>query len=113
MRSRISRSKIQRQIVDHFLQMICTLSQQYGIYTIELQSPSTFRVKYLLHTDDVDIEFSKTFTEFIKNRQHQNLQRANSIFTNEVFRIIYSYLSILEKPESQGTSPVQHQNIQL
>ena len=26
---------------------------------------------------------------------------------NEVFRIIYSYLSILEKTESQGTSPVQ------
>ena len=25
----------------------------------------------------------------------------------EAFRIIYSYLSILEKSESQGTSPVQ------
>ena len=38
--------------------------------------------------------------------QHQKSQRANSIFTNKVFRIIYSFLSILEKPESQGTSPV-------
>ena len=31
----------------------------------------------------------------------------NSIFFIEVFKKIYSYLSILEKPESQGTSPVQ------
>ena len=29
------------------------------------------------------------------------------MFTNDVFSIIYSYLSILEKTESQGTSPVQ------
>ena len=99
--------KIKRQIVDHYLKGICTLSQQYGIYTIELQSPSTFHGKYLLQTDDVDIEFSKVFKENIKNIQHQSSQRANSIFTNEVFRIIYSYLSILEKPVSQGSSPVQ------
>ena len=53
--------KIQRQIVDHYLRGICTLTQQYGIYTIELQSPSKFHGKYLLQTDDVDIEFSKVF----------------------------------------------------
>ena len=29
------------------------------------------------------------------------------MFTNDVFSIICSYLSILEKTESQGTSPVQ------
>ena len=48
--------KTKRQIVDHYLKGICTPSQQYGIYTIELQSPSTFYGKYLLQTDDVDID---------------------------------------------------------
>ena len=99
--------KLKRQIVDHYLKGISTPSQQYEIYTIELQSPSKFHGKYLLQTDDVDIEFSKVFRVYIKSIQHQNSQRASSIFTNEVFRIVYSYLSILEKPESQGTSPIQ------
>ena len=47
------------------------------------------------------------FTEYIKSIQYQNSQRANSIFTNEVFAIIYSYISILERTEAQSTSPVQ------
>ena len=99
--------KIIRQFIDHYFKEICNLTQQYGIYTIEIQTPSKFHVRYLLQTDDVDIEISRVFTEYIKNIQHRNSQRANSLFTNEVFQIIYSYLSILEKPESQGTSPVQ------
>ena len=102
--------KIKRQIIDHYLKGICNLTQQYGIYTIEIQSPSNLHGKYLIQTDDVDIEFSSVFTEYIKNIQNQNSQRAKSIFTNEVFQIIYSYLSILEKPESHGTSPVQTTN---
>ena len=99
--------KIKRQIIDHYIKGIYNLTQQYGIYTLEIQTPSKFHGRYLLQTDDIDIEFSKVFTEYIKNIQHQNSQRANSIFTNEVFRIIDSYLSILEKPESQGTSTVE------
>ena len=99
--------KIKRQIVDHYFKGICNLTQQYGTYTTEIQTPSKFHGRYLLQTDDLDIEFSKVFTEYIKNIQHQNSQRAYSIFTSQVFRIVYSYLSILEKPESQGTSPVQ------
>ena len=98
--------KIKRQIIDHYLKTICNLTQQYGIYTIEIQTPSKFHGKYLLQTDDVDIEFSRVFTEYIKNIQHQNSQRANSRLTNEAFQIIYSYSSILEKPESERTSPV-------
>ena len=39
--------------------------------------------------------------------QHQNPKRASSLFTNDVFSIIYSYLSILEKTDIQNTSPVQ------
>ena len=100
--------EIERQIIDHYLKGICNNTQQYGIYTIEIKSPRKFHGRYVLQTDDVDIEFSKVFTEYIKyNIQHQNSQRANSLFTNDVFSIIYSYLSILEKTESQGTSPVQ------
>ena len=99
--------KIKRQFIDHYLKGICNLTQQYGIYTIEIHSPSKFHGRYLLQIDDVDIEYLKVFTEYITNIQHQISLRANSIFTNDVFKIIYSYLSILEKPESQGTSPVQ------
>ena len=60
------------------------------------------------------MEFSKVITEYIKNIQHQNSQRANSIFTNDVFAITFNYLSILEKKETESTSPVQtsrHTNV--
>ena len=90
------------------------LRKQYGIYTTELSTTRNFHGKYVIQTDDVDIEFSKVFTEYIKNLQHQNSQRANSIFTNDVFAIIYNYLSILEKTETESTSPVQtsrHTNV--
>ena len=86
---------------------ICSLTQQYGIYTIEISTPRTLHGKYIIQTDDIDLEFSKVFTEYIKSIQYQNSQRANSIFTNEVFAIIYSYISILERTEAQSTSPVQ------
>ena len=39
--------------------------------------------------------------------QYHNSQRANSIFTNAVFAIIYTYLTILETREVQSTSPIQ------
>ena len=93
---------------------IYNLTQQYGIYTIEFSTASKFYGKHVIQTDDVDIEFSKVFAEYIKNIQHQNSQRANSIITNDVIAIIYSYLSILEKTEIESTSPVQtsrHTNV--
>ena len=71
--------KIKRQILYHYLKGICNITHQHGIYTIEIKSPSTFHGRYLLQTDDVDIEFSKVFTEYIKNIQHQNSQGANSV----------------------------------
>ena len=52
-------------------------------------------------------EFSKLFTQNIKSIQHQNSKTANSIFTNDLFSFIYSYLSILELNEPQGDSPTQ------
>ena len=57
--------------------------------------------------NDVDFDFLKAFTEFIKTIQHQNSQKANSIFTTDVFSLIYSYISILESKEPQSDSPTQ------
>ena len=99
--------KIKRQIVEHYLKDICNLTQQYGTYTIEFSTPRTAHNKYEIQTDDIDLEFSKVFIEYIKSIQYHNSQRANSIFTNEVLAIIYSYISILEKTEVQSTSPTE------
>ena len=89
--------KIKRQIVEHYLKDICNLTKQYGIYTIEFSTPNPNHRKYVIQTDDFELEFSKVFLEYIKSIQYHNSQRANSIFTNEVFAIINSYISILEK----------------
>ena len=99
--------KIKRQIIKHYLKDICNLTQQYGIYTIEFNTPNPNHRKYVIQTDDLELEFSKVFLEYIKSIQCHNSQRANSIFTNEVFAIIYSYISILEKTEFQSISPTE------
>ena len=79
--------KIKRQIIELYLRDICNLTQQYGIYTIEFSTPRTLHDKYVIQTDDIDLEFSKVFTEYIKSIQYQNSQKANSKITNEVFAI--------------------------
>ena len=99
--------KIKRQIIEHYLKDICNLTQQYGIYTIEFSTPNPNHRKYVIQTDDLDLEFSKVFLEYIKSVQYHNSQRANSVFTNEVFAIIYSYISILEKTEIPNISPTE------
>ena len=99
--------KIKRQIIEHYLKDICNLTQQYGIYTIEFSTPNPNHRKYVIQTDDLDLEFSKVFLEYIKSVQYYNSRRANSIFTNEVFAIIYSYISILEKTEIPNISPAE------
>ena len=86
MQSRIPRCKNQRQIFEHYLKDICNLTQQYGIYTIEFSTPNTDHRKYVNQTDDIELEFSKVFLEYIKSIQYHNSQRANSIFTNEVLQ---------------------------
>ena len=107
MQTRIPRCKIKRQIIEHYLKDICNLTQQYGIYTIEFSTPNTAHRKYKIQTDDIELEFLKVFIEYIKSIQYHKSQRANSIFTNEVFAIIYSYISILEKTEVQNISPTE------
>ena len=99
--------KIKRQIIEHCFKDICNLTQQYGIYTIEFSTPNTAHRKYVIQTDDIELGFSKVFIEYIKSIQYHNSQRANSIFTNEVFAIIYSYISILEKTEVKSISPTE------
>ena len=74
---------------------------------MEIKSPNTFHDKYLIQTDDIDIEISKIFTQYIKSIRQKNSQRANSIITNDVFSLIYSYLSILDLEEPQNDSPTQ------
>ena len=104
--------KIKRQIIEHYLKDICNLTQQYGIYTIEFSTPNTAHRKYVIQTDDIELEFSKVFLEYIKSIQYHNSQRANSIFTNEVFAIIYTYISILKKQNSKVSHQPKHPNIQ-
>ena len=99
--------KMKRQLLDRYLKGICSLTSQYGIFTMEIKSTSAFHDRYLIQTDDVFIEFSKVFTQYIKSIQHQNSQRSNLIFTNDVFSFFYSYLSILEPIEPQGDSPTR------
>ena len=99
--------KIKRQIIEHYLKDICNLTQQYGIYTIEFSTTKTAHRKYVIQTDDAELEFLKVFLEYIKSIQYHNSQRANSIFTNEVFAKIYTYISILEKTEFQSISPTE------
>ena len=97
--------RIRRQLIDHYVKDIAKITQQYGIYTIGICTLDN--KKYVLQTDDLDLDFSKVFTDYIKNIQHHNSQRANSIFTNEVFAIIYTNLNILETTQTQSTSPLQ------
>ena len=58
--------KIKRPIIEPYLKDICNLTQ-YGIYTIEFSTPRTIHGKYVIQTDDIDLEFSKVFTEYIKS----------------------------------------------
>ena len=107
MQIRIPRYKIQKTNYRTLVEKICNLTQQYGIYTIAISTPRTSHNKHVIQTDDIYLFFSKVFTEYIKIIQYHNSQRALSIFTNEVFAIIFCYLSILERTEAQSTSPVQ------
>ena len=77
MQIRIPRYKKSKDKYKHYLKDICSLTQQYGIYTIEIRTPRTLHGKYVIQTDNIDLEFSKVFTEYIKSIQYQNSQRAN------------------------------------
>ena len=81
--------KIKRQIIEHYLKDICNLTQQYGIYTIEFSTPNTNHRKYVIQTDDLELEFSKVFLENIKSIQYHNSQRAKYSFCNNIYLYFY------------------------
>ena len=61
-----------RQNLDHYLKSICNTRSYYGIITIESLSSQPNDPTHQIPADDIDIEFSKVFTDYIKNIQHQN-----------------------------------------
>ena len=99
--------KIKRQVLDHYLPGISNITSHYGIITIEILPPqSSNQPPHRIKTDDTESDFSKVFTDYTKNIQHQNSQMANSIFKNYVF-ISYSFFSNSEKIETYYVSPPQ------
>ena len=61
--------KIRRQLLDPYIKGICSLTSHFGIYTIEIIPRNASHNRYLIEADDVEIEFSKVFTQYIKNIQ--------------------------------------------
>ena len=55
----------------------------------------------------IKIRILESFHRLYKNIQHKNSRRANSIFTSDVFAIVFIYLSILELKETKNESPTQ------
>ena len=105
--------KIKRQIIDHYLKGICNLTQPYGIYTIELSTDSRYHSKHVIQTDNVDLEFQKCSQNTLKI-YNTKIHKDNSLFTNDVFSLIHSYVSILENIGTESTSLVQtsrHTNV--
>ena len=62
--------RIKRQILDPYLKDICNITSHYGTITIEIASPKSNHIRHQIQTDDPDIEFSKVFTDYIKNMEH-------------------------------------------
>ena len=108
-----SELQTKRQILDFHLRDIYFITSDYGIYTIEIASPKKNNDKKQIRTDNIDVEFSKVFTDYIKNTQHLISQRANSMFTIDEFSIFYSYLSILELKKHKVPPQFKHPDIQL
>ena len=78
-----------------------------SLHITEYLPPQTNQTPHRIQTDDIDLDFSKVLIDYIKSIQHQSSQRANSIFTNDVFSIIQSYNFILESNELYNVSPPQ------
>ena len=54
------------------------MKSHYGKFFNEIHSPqSSNQPSHRNQTNDINLDVSKAFTEYIKNIQHQNSQRAN------------------------------------
>ena len=74
-------------------------------------SPKLNYPTHQIQSDDINIKLSKVFTNYVE-QVHQNSQRANSIFTNDVFSTIFRCLSILELYKTQNDSQLKHPDLQ-
>ena len=100
--------KIRRQVLDHYLARKSNIASHYDILIIENVPPrSTNQPPHRIKTGDIELGFSKNFTEYLNNIQQQNSQRVDSIFTNDFFSIIYCYTTLLEPIETFYVSPPQ------
>ena len=78
--------KIKRQIIEHYLKDICNLTQQYGIYTIEL--------RHNLHHNHYEIDLLGTstfkpipYSQWIKNNTQQKRIKHHS-YKKDFFPLI-------------------------
>ena len=77
--------------------------------TIEIlpPNPNNQIPRHWIQTDDMEQYFSKSFTENFIATQRQKSQKANSIFTNDIFTIIHIYISTFDTKEPFYESPLQ------
>ena len=78
----------------HYIKGICNITSYYGIPNIKFLTSEPNQTTNPIQTDDIDKEFSKVFTEYIKIIRDKNSERANSVFTNDVFLKIIIVLEL-------------------
>ena len=96
MHTGIPEIRIRRRILDHNIKETCIITSYYGKFAIEVLPSQSNQTAHHKQTDQIEYRTLNGFHRIHENIQNQNSQRANSIVTNDVFSIIYSYISILE-----------------
>ena len=98
-----------KQFIDHYPSSTSIITSYYGVFTIEICTPNTFnQPSNRIQTDSIELDCSKISREYILKIQHQKPPKSKLNFFNfhnDVFSIIYSYVSILETKESFYLSP--------
>ena len=57
-------TEIRRQVLDQYQPGISKITSHYGKFTIEILSPqSSNQTHHRIQTDDIELDFSKNFTE--------------------------------------------------
>ena len=55
-------------MLDHYSKSICKITSNYGIlFTIETVSPKSNHTTHQTQTDDIETEFLKVLSDYIKN----------------------------------------------
>ena len=87
---------------------ISNITSQYGMLTIEILPPqSSTQPPHRMKTNGKEFDFKKVFKKYIKNKQHQNSQRPISIFPNDVFSSMFSYVFSIKTNDTFYVSPQQ------